>query len=62
MKKEIDDVGDGKTLSQVIQDKFKALNIDFQEDVKAVLGEKAYVVVSDISPLGKNLNNKIILS
>ncbi len=61
-KKGIDKTGEGKTLSQAFQDKLKDLNLDFQQDLKPVLGENAYFIVPDISPLGENLQNRILLS
>lgn len=62
LKKELDDAGDGKTVSQVIQDKFKERGLDFQSDIKPVISDEAYVVIPNASPLGKNIQNDLLLS
>ncbi len=55
LKKSLDPVGEGKTLSLAIQDSMKRFNLDFEGDIRPVLGESAYVVVSDMRPLGESL-------
>ncbi len=55
LKKALDPVGEGKTLSEAFQDSLKRFNLDFDGDIKPVLGDSAYVTVSDMSPLGESL-------
>ena len=62
LKKELDKAGEGKTVSQVIQDKFKERGLDFQTDIKPVISEQAYIVIPNASPLGKNIQNDLLLS
>ena len=49
--KEFDDVGEGKTLSQFFQDKLKEHGLDFQADIKPVLGETGYVLIPNLKPI-----------
>lgn len=60
LKKSLDPVGEGKTLSKAIQDSLKRFNLDFDGDLKSVLGDSAYVVVSDMSPVGESLQRGVI--
>lgn len=54
LKKSLDPVGEGKTLSKVFQDSFKHFGLDFEGDIRPVLGESAFVIVSDMSPVGES--------
>lgn len=60
LKKSLDPVGEGKTLSRAIQDSLKRFNLDFDSDIKSVLGDSAYVVVSDMSPVGEGLQRGVV--
>lgn len=62
LKKKLDKAGEGKTVSQLIQDKVKERGLDFQSDIKPVISDQAYVVIPDASPLGKNIQNEALLT
>jgi hypothetical protein len=61
-KKTLDKEGAGKTVSQFIQDKSAKYNINFEQDLKTTLGDNAYIVITDLSPLGKELQKNTITS
>jgi len=62
LKKEMDDAGEGKTLSQIFQDKLKEKNLNFMEDIRPVIGENAYAIIPDAVNLRDNLKKEAILS
>jgi hypothetical protein len=62
LKKKIDKVGQGKTVSQIFQENLNDLNLDFQEDIKPLLGSDAYIIIPDLGPLGEKLQNQVLLS
>jgi hypothetical protein len=62
LRKELDVYGQGKTFSQYFQDKIKDAGLDFQTDIKPVLGEKAYVVVPDLKPIGSSLKYNMLVA
>lgn len=62
LQKELDVYGEGKTFSQFFQDKIKKAGLDFQSDIKPVLGEKAYIVVPDAKPIGNNLKYNMLVA
>lgn len=60
LKKSIDPVGEGKTLSKLFQDSFKRFGLDFEGDIRPVLGESAFVIISDMSPVGESLQKSSV--
>lgn len=58
----MDDAGEGKTLSQIFQDKLKEKNLDFMEDIRPIIGERAYAIIPDALNLRDNLKKEAILS
>ncbi len=56
--KELDDVGEGKTLSQFFQDKLREHGLDFQQDIKPVLGDVAYVLIPNLEPIESEFQKK----
>jgi hypothetical protein len=55
LRMSLDESGQAKSFSELFQNKLKEYNLDFQKDIKPVLGDNAYVIVPDMNPLGKNL-------
>lgn len=62
LKKQLDPVGEGKTVSQLIQDKFREEGLDFETDIKPAISDQAYVVIPDAGPLGKNIKNGALMT
>jgi hypothetical protein len=62
LRKELDIYGQGKTFSQYFQDKVKESGLDLETDIKPVLGEKAYVVVPDLKPIGSSLKYNMLVA
>lgn len=60
LKKELDPIGEGKTLSKAFQDSLQRFNLDFEGDIKPLLGESAYIIVSDMSPLGESFQKGVV--
>lgn len=60
LKKSLDPVGEGKTLSRVFQDSFKHFGLDFEGDIRPVLSDSAFVVVSDMSPIGESIQKSSV--
>ncbi|MEA2007317.1 MAG: hypothetical protein U9O20_04125 [Patescibacteria group bacterium] len=58
LMKELDNVGEGKTLSQFMQDKLKQHGLDFHRDIKPVLGETGYVLIPKLDPIEKEFQKK----
>ncbi len=55
LEKELDETGKGKSPSQFIQDKLKENNLNFQNDIRPVLGQDLYVLIPNLESLEKNL-------
>lgn len=62
LKKDLDKSGEGKTLSQALQDNLKEQGLDFQADIEPALGEQAYLLIPDLSPLSQNLQQSLLSS
>lgn len=60
LQKKLDVYGEGKTFSQFFQNKIEKAGLDFQSDIKPVLGEKVYIVVPDAKPIGNNLKYNML--
>lgn len=56
LKKEIDESGEGKTITELFFEKLKEKNLDFKTDIKPAIGDQAYVVFPDMQPLFKNIS------
>jgi hypothetical protein len=61
-QKNLDVYGEGKTFSQYFQDKIKESGLDFQNDIRPIIGEKAYVVVPDIKPIGNSFKYNMLVA
>lgn len=55
IEKELDDVGEGKTMSQAFQDELAAHNLSFDEDIRPVIDNKTLVVIPTVKPLTNEL-------
>lgn len=55
IEKGLDDVGEGKTISQAFQDELAAHNLSFDEDIKPVIENETVVVIPTIEPLTNEL-------
>ncbi|GEM_PF-1154001 len=55
LEKELDDIGEGKTISEALHEKFAEHNLSFNDDIKPVLGDKTLVVVPTVAPLTNEL-------
>lgn len=59
MEKELDDVGEGKSPSQFIQDKLKENNLNFHEDIQAVIGKDLFVLFPNLESLEKSVRHRM---
>ncbi|MBT3356313.1 DUF3352 domain-containing protein [bacterium] len=55
LEKELDDVGEGKTMSQAFQDELAAHNLSFNDDIKKVIGDKTIAVIPSVTSLTNEL-------
>ncbi|NCA94358.1 MAG: DUF3352 domain-containing protein, partial [Sphingobacteriia bacterium] len=60
LKKEIDESGEGKTMTELFFEKLKEKNLDFEADIKPAIGEEAYVVFPDMKPLFQNISREVV--
>lgn len=58
-KKRIDKTGSGKTLSEHVRETIRSYNLDYDDDIKTVLGDEAIVVLPDILELSRNLRDRV---
>lgn len=60
MKEKMEKEKGQKNMSESMQKKLNELNLDFEKDIKAILGERAYVIIPDIIPLGRGIGNNFV--
>ncbi|MEF3691696.1 MAG: DUF3352 domain-containing protein [Candidatus Moraniibacteriota bacterium] len=60
LKKEFDEAGEGKTMTDLFFEKLKEKNLDFEADIKPAIGEEAYVVFPDMKPLFQNISREVV--
>jgi hypothetical protein len=51
-----------ESASQIIKEKTKEYNIDFDQEFRSAFGEKVYVVINDLSPLGSEIQKNALVS
>lgn len=61
LKKEIDPAGQGKSVSELLQEKIKKYSIDFQKDLAPALADTGIIVINDLGPLGSSLEKNALL-
>lgn len=60
MKEKMEKEKGQENMSESMQKRLNELNLDFEKDIKSVLGEKAYVLIPDIIPLGRRIENNFV--
>ncbi len=51
IEKELDDAGEGKSISEAFQEELAAKNLSFNDDIKPVIGDETLVVIPRLTPL-----------
>ena len=60
VEKELDDVGEGKSISEAFQDELAAKNLSFNDDIKPVIGDKILVIIPKLDPLTKGIQKMVL--
>lgn len=60
LRQELDEANEGKTISQLIQEDLKEYNLDFDADIKPLLSDEAYFLITDLSPITQELKNGVL--
>jgi|GEM_PF-1864101 len=60
-KENLEEGAGDKTMFQIFQDKLKEKNLDFQNDLKPALGNNAYFIISDLSPIKEGVSDSLAI-
>ncbi len=55
LRKNLDPVGEGETISQFFQDSLKTFDIDFSAEMKPILGDSAYIAIPSLKPISDGI-------
>lgn len=61
LAKELDETGEGKTPSEFLKDKLSEHNLNFQQDIQAVLGGEVYVLLPNLKTLEQSFQRRITM-